>query len=164
MYAYQLPAQFLPPQLLRNLSPAATASLTIIHALCLNQKRKAKRGGCYAVPSQRWLASRTCYSIRQISRAIAELKAQGLLTVIHRRKRHGYFQTCLYKLGSRLKAFFCATVKRLFSSPHHTPETADIVLINNINNIAKEAPQDQEPRFAYKDYAKWTRRLMEVVS
>lgn len=56
----------------------------------------------YIQPSERWIRSKTGYSISGISRSITRLTNLGIIKRTHRRKRHGKWQTNLYHLGDQI--------------------------------------------------------------
>ena len=81
-----------------RLSGLQLAIMELLYSLSQSTGRRVKSGARYCFPSQQWLAGRLGVSRRSVNHAVRLLRLRGILDVIHRRKKDGWWQSNLYKV------------------------------------------------------------------
>jgi len=92
----------IPLEIQSRLNSTDLKVLDLIVCMCRCQSKKSESRTSYCYPSEPWIGTKLSRTRETISRSVSKLHKMELLSVIHRRKYKGVWQTNLYRLGAKL--------------------------------------------------------------
>lgn len=131
-----------------------------IDFLCRLQAKRSPTGARYCNPGQAWLATRLDRSRQTICTRIRKLYLLGILSVTHRRKKQGHWQTNLYKIvqytgwgWKRVHNLFTTLRNRVKKTGHIAPPKKEASIKDT-----RKIPKEEAKRLFQELYAAINRR------
>ena len=123
--AYKSATISLPYEIRTKMNSTDLYILDKLMSMYRSQAKKSRSRAGYAYPGERWLGEITGRCRETISRSVTKMENMGLISITHRRRRNGYWQTNLYQIGAKLleiigySAYIVrGLINRVTSKPH----------------------------------------------
>lgn len=146
--------------LVNGLTGSDLLVLEQVQFLCALQGQRSPSGAQYAVASQRWIAGKLGVCRETVNRSVQHLVACGLLTVRHRRKVHGHWQTNVTMMRSWVGKAYAKVVKFARSHISHVRKKSHIAppkgdALSSSPPLEREAPAiSDETKVSFQDFIK----------